>query len=168
MSWLLQAAKILMNKERVQETAVHLSKGFKSAGRYAQDFNSTHFTKVWTEGNAGDIEAQFQIAECYYKGRGVTISLKDSILWYNRAAEGGHARAQCTIALMTFLGRGIEKNPSEAWMWLKLSMDQNDDEAQRSYQSLVNKISQQDRQSGELKASEFVPTIYKYPPTDGE
>lgn len=41
----------------------------------------------------GDAEAQFQLAEAYRFGRGVTADPETAIMWYRRAAAQGHVRA---------------------------------------------------------------------------
>jgi TPR repeat protein len=164
MSWIYGATKMLMKGKRVRETASLLSSGLSSARQYARDFSRTHFSYMWKEAGEGDLEAQFQLAECYFKGRGVEKNEQEAALWYERAARGGHARAQCNYAMIRFLGRGVASNPAEAWMWMKLSLRQNDLNASQTAPGLQKRIAEPDRLEGERMANEFSPVTYIFDP----
>lgn len=161
MSWIFGAAKMLMNKKNVQETVVHLSKGFSAAKQYARDFNTAHFTQVWKEASEGDVESQFQVAESFFKGKGVQPDVVEAALWYERAASGGHSRAQCILAMLCYLGKGVEKDFPAAWKWMRLSLNQDDLEASQAWRIIAEKISSQDRDKGDRLAQEFSPVIFK-------
>lgn len=161
MSWIFGAAKMLMNKKNVQETVVHLSKGLNAAKQYAKDFNCAHFAQVWKEANDGDIESQFQVAESYFKGKGVDPDPAEAALWYGRAASGGHARAQCILAMLCYLGKGVEKDFPTAWKWMRLSLNQDDLEANQAWRTIAEKIPESDRLRGDQLAQDFSLVIFK-------
>ena len=46
-------------------------------------------------------------------------------MFYKRAAELGHARAQCSYGKCLYTGSGAEKDTAEAFRWFKLAADQN-------------------------------------------
>jgi cell division septation protein DedD len=50
----------------------------------------------------GDAEAEFQLAEAYRGGRGVTADPETAIMWYRRAAAHGHVRASEELGFALF------------------------------------------------------------------
>ena len=63
----------------------------------------------------GDIAAQFNLAECYNKGKGgVAKDPSAAFMWYSKAAEQGHFDAQVWLA--RYYDR--KKNYAEAFKWL--------------------------------------------------
>lgn len=166
MSWIFGAAKLLMSSQRVKETAGLLSSGVATARQYMSDFNRTHFSYMWQEANLGDIESQYQLAECYFKGQGIDKSLEDAALWYSRAAQAGHPRAQCNFAMMKYLGQGTSKDPIDAWMWMFLALTQNDLSAVQAAPSLRGKIARADCDLAEQNARNFQPYKFVFAPAD--
>lgn len=51
-------------------------------------------------------------------------------MFYRRAAEMGHIRAQCSYGKCLYLGSGVEQDFAEAYRWFKLAADQGLDIAQ--------------------------------------
>ena len=50
----------------------------------------------------GDAEAEFQLAEAYRGGRGVTADPETAIMWYRRATAHGHVRASEELGFALF------------------------------------------------------------------
>lgn len=46
-------------------------------------------------------------------------------MFYKRAAEVGHARAQCSYGKCLYTGNGVAKDPAEAFRWFKRSAEQD-------------------------------------------
>lgn len=46
-------------------------------------------------------------------------------MFYKRAAEAGHARAQCSYGKCLYTGQGTAKDTAEAFRWFKTAADQN-------------------------------------------
>lgn len=66
--------------------------------------------------------------EEFYQSARRCLSRKDfsgAAVFYRRAAELGHARAQCSYGKCLFTGSGVEKDPAEAFRQFKLAADQN-------------------------------------------
>lgn len=160
MSWIFNTAKILMEKKRVQELSHHLSQGYSAARDYAKDFHRSHFCRVWKEANEGEVESQFQVAEAYFKGKGIDNSIEEAAKWYTHAANGGHPRAQCTLAMLTFLGRGIAQSNRDAWKWMRLALMQDDLEAAQAWISIHGKISEEEIRGGDRDAMDFKPQVF--------
>ncbi|GEM_PF-495495 len=50
--------------------------------------------------------------------------MEGAALFYKRAAEAGHARAQCSYGKCLYTGNGVPKDPAEAFRWFKTAADQ--------------------------------------------
>ena len=61
--------------------------------------------------------AQCELGDCYYYGKGVTQSYKDAVKWYRLAAERGHARAQCNLGFCYEKGYGVTQSYEDAVKW---------------------------------------------------
>jgi hypothetical protein len=72
----------------------------------------------------GDLQAQAELAERYYKGDGVKQNYTQAAHWYKKLAETGVANAQLTLALMYIKGNGVEKNDEQAVHWLTQAAEQ--------------------------------------------
>lgn len=61
---------------------------------------------------AGDMDAQFNLAQAYKLGRGVPMDLKQAEDWFRRAADQGHVGARGNLGLIMFQnGRRAEAMP---------------------------------------------------------
>ena len=69
-------------------------------------------------------EAQNEIGQCYYLGRGVDESKIEAVKWYRKAAEQGHAEAQYRLGIRYLNGGGVDKNVMEAVKWFHQSAEQ--------------------------------------------
>lgn len=157
MFWFGKAAMALASARRFKDTAERAVDAVGKAKEYWRQFAEMEFGTTYGYAKKGDRDAQFDIAERYYKGRGVEQNLEDAILWYQRAARAGHDRAQCTLAMLVFLGRGTSSDPVEAWKWMLLALQAHDQRAQELAPSLVKKLTQEQRWEGERLAEEFRP-----------
>lgn len=69
--------------------------------------------------DAGDSEAQTQLAITYLYGRGIEKDYGEAIKWYRRAAEMTNASAQLQLGLLYLRGEKVEKNYGAALEWLR-------------------------------------------------
>jgi tetratricopeptide (TPR) repeat protein len=67
----------------------------------------------------GYVFAQFQLAEFYQNGRGVTQDYAEAIKWYRKAAEQDFSMAQAKLGSMLYLGLGFPQNYLEAFRWYR-------------------------------------------------
>lgn len=66
--------------------------------------------------------------EQLYQSARRCLSEKDTegaAMFYRRAAELGHARAQCSYGKCLYTGSGVPKNVAEAFRWFKTAAEQN-------------------------------------------
>ncbi len=74
----------------------------------------------------GDADAQYNIAQAYYLGRGVPQNMNLAEQWYERAARQGHEEAQGALGLILFQnGRRREAMP-----WIERAAGRGDPRAQ--------------------------------------
>jgi len=79
---------------------------------------------------AGDAEAQYNLAILYRSGHGVAKDLEKSRQWFLRAAEQGIAAAQYHLGYMYDTGEGAEQNDRYAFLWYRKAAEQGHPKAQ--------------------------------------
>lgn len=78
---------------------------------------------------AGDIHAQFFLANRYKAGQGVPQDINQAFAWYLKAAEKGAAPAQLNVGQMYAQGRGVNRDLAQAKLWLQRAAKQGDNRA---------------------------------------
>ncbi|PKA57790.1 F-box protein [Apostasia shenzhenica] len=78
----------------------------------------------------GNARAQYSLALCLHKGRGVKRNSSEAAKWYLRAAEGGNVRAMYNTFLCYSTGEGFSRNLRKASLWLKRAADSGHRKAQ--------------------------------------
>jgi len=66
---------------------------------------------------------QYNWANLLFDGRGVPIDRPQALVWYERAARQGHARAMNLLGRCHEEGWGCEKNPEAAFDWYRRSAE---------------------------------------------
>lgn len=61
----------------------------------------------------GDAVAQYALALAYENGYSKKVSLADAVIWYKKAADGGHLRAMVRLGEMYAVGYGVEAQSDE-------------------------------------------------------
>jgi cell division septation protein DedD len=74
---------------------------------------------------AGNADAQFNVAQAYRLGRGVAADPKQAMDWYRKAAEQEHPQAAATYGLMLYQGG----DKQGAIPWLQKAADRGDPRA---------------------------------------
>lgn len=81
----------------------------------------------------GDADAQFDLGDLYFNGKGVKKDDAEAARLFKLAAAQGHARAQFYLGDMYSAGRGVLQDYVEAAKWYKLAAAQGDADAQVSF-----------------------------------
>ena len=84
---------------------------------------------------AGDLEAQFELAQRYAVGNEVRQNNAEAVKWYRKAAEQDYADAQFELARCYDTGCGVRKNDVEAAKWYRKAAEQGHGEAQVAFAS---------------------------------
>lgn len=77
-----------------------------------------------------DIEAQFNLACCYFEGIGVDADHREAFKWFKKSAEQGHVQAQSLLAGCYKNGIGVEPDVIKAVELYKMAAEQGDADAQ--------------------------------------
>ena len=80
--------------------------------------------------NAGEAEAQYNLAMLYRDGKGVSKDMAQSALWFRRAAEQGLAAAQYQLGYLYDTGEGLAQSDHEAFVWYRKAAEQGHGGAQ--------------------------------------
>ena len=62
----------------------------------------------------------------YGNGRGVLKDDKQTVKWYQKAADQGYAKAQFNLGVMYAYGEGVLKDLSKAKYWIKKAYENPD------------------------------------------
>jgi len=68
---------------------------------------------------AGDAQAQFELARAYEDGNGVAQDDAAAVEWFRKSAEQRNALAENSLGVMYALGRGVNRDREEAVRWYK-------------------------------------------------
>ena len=71
-----------------------------------------------------DSQAQYNLAESYYKARGVALDYAKAAEWYQKAAEQGNRSAQYALARCYYEGKGLSQDYSKAVRWYQKFVEQ--------------------------------------------
>ena len=86
--------------------------------------NRNQIERATAFANQGNIDAQFNLGWRYGKGQGVNQDYKESLKWYQKAAEQGDKLAQFNLALRFSKGEGTEQDDSKSTIWLRKAAEQ--------------------------------------------
>jgi len=95
--------------------------------------------ELLAQGEEGHVEAQYQLGDAYYSGKGIKKNLQQAFYWHEKAAQQGHSKAQRTLGSMYELGRGVAKDLGKAAHWYRMAANQGLARAQTNLGILLEK-----------------------------
>lgn len=98
-----------------------------ASGVFAQTAN---IVTLMLKAKSGEAEAQNDLGEAYYDGKGVTENLTEAVKWFTKAAEQENAKAQYNLGICYYYGYGVYKDYGEAEKWYTKAAEQGYAEAQ--------------------------------------
>lgn len=81
----------------------------------------SRFSQVLPKAEAGDPQAQFEVARMYQDGDGTKKDLHAAAAWYQKAADRGHGGSQVQLGLMYANGQGVRQDYAAAAKWYRLA-----------------------------------------------
>jgi len=90
------------------------------------------FDEIKAKAEAGNADAQFEIAGMYRKGEGVSQDREEALKWIRKAATHGHARAQDILGSTYRRGDGVAQDYEEAVNWYRKAAEQGYARAQNN------------------------------------
>ena len=119
----------------------------------AEQFQTNLFQRVRERAAGGDAQAQYELGEYYYYGRVVPADFQEALLWFLRAAQQSHAKAQTNAGFMLALGRGAAPDPVEGYKWLLLAAAQNEPSAKKALPTAAARLSPEQRATAEQRVA---------------
>ncbi|WP_455209983.1 tetratricopeptide repeat protein [Kaarinaea lacus] len=89
---------------------------------------------------SGIAQAQFQLAEMYFKGQGTAKDYQQAFHWYRQAAQQGYPLAMQPLARSYEAGLGVTKNATEAQRWYSIAASELDVFAQKGDAGSQNRL----------------------------
>ncbi len=71
---------------------------------------ATQESSLRARAEAGDAEAQYQLASMYWQGKEIDQNRNEALKWYQRAAQHGHQRAQFKVAELYEAGQRVSQD----------------------------------------------------------
>lgn len=78
---------------------------------------SFNFQDMLKKAEAGDIDAQHDLASAYYWGEDIAENHAEASRWYRKAADNGHAASAFRLGRMYIDGEISKTDPREAALW---------------------------------------------------
>lgn len=88
------------------------------------------FEDTLAKANAGDLVSQMEVANAYAKGLGVEKNPKESVVWYEKAADQGNADAQLALGNLYISGKGVPRDSKKAAGYFLFAAEQGKAAAQ--------------------------------------
>ncbi|HEY5604658.1 MAG TPA: tetratricopeptide repeat protein [Gammaproteobacteria bacterium] len=76
------------------------------------------FSQQLPKAEAGDVEAQYDIAIMYEKGNGVSKDMEKAFEWFGKAAKQGNDKAAFKVGYSFLRGEGVAQDYDKALTWL--------------------------------------------------
>lgn len=83
------------------------------------------FKQAMPKAEAGDAEAQYDVASMYEKGNGVAKDADKAFQWYLKAAKQDHDKGAYKVGFSYLRGKGVEANYEKALKWLNVAAEYN-------------------------------------------
>lgn len=126
-------------------------RGAFEKGDYAKAFS------IWKiRAEQKDLESQNYLGIHYMLGLGVKRDFGLAKMWYEKAAISGHVDAQRNLGLMYEAGHGIPRDFENAYIWLYAAYRQGHPRAAASLQTLVTKLSPNNKIVLRKKAKKYI------------
>ena len=91
----------------------------------------------------------------YQTGTGLPQSFNEALLWYEKAAEQGFAKAQHNLGALYGNGQGIPKDLVKAYKWLLLAQQSGYKDSQEALNWLKPQMTSQQIAQSQVLADEW-------------
>ncbi|NGZ26693.1 MAG: sel1 repeat family protein [Magnetococcales bacterium] len=85
---------------------------------------------VQDKADAGDAEAQYQVAVRYAEGEGVGKNPEEAAKWFQKSADNGDVDAMVMMGILFENGQGVKKDLSQAAQWYEKAAQRGHSEGQ--------------------------------------
>lgn len=84
-----------------------------------------------------DPVAHYQLGQLYARGIGVEENKQTALIWFEKAAEAGHSKAQFELARIYWKGDGVAKDKVLSAQWAKAAAEKQVTEAEYLYGAML-------------------------------
>lgn len=81
--------------------------------------SETEISEVFRQANAGNAEAQLELARRYEEGRGLKKDDSEAVNWFQKAGQQGNVAAERDLGVAYLNGRGITQDGKEGVRWIR-------------------------------------------------
>lgn len=85
----------------------------------------TAFELLLYAAKKGHIQAQSDLGDCYYKGKGTSVDYAQAILWYQKAADKGDLYSIGHLGMQYLLAKGVSKDIEKAIFFFTMADEKN-------------------------------------------
>ncbi|UJJ30917.1 tetratricopeptide repeat protein [Halopseudomonas maritima] len=96
--------------------------------------------------NNGDLRAQFELGQLYYRGERVERNYANALNWLEKASIQGQPQAQYRLGMMHFQGEGVTRNLPQAYIILKMSAVNGSNDAMDAADLVALQMNEQEMQ----------------------
>lgn len=79
------------------------------------------FKRALPKAESGNVDAQYDVAEMYEKGKGTDKNQSQAFAWYSKAAQQGDVKAAYKLGVAYLKGNSVDKDFDAALKWLKVA-----------------------------------------------
>jgi uncharacterized protein len=114
--------------------------------------------EAWTPlAQAGHAEAQFDLGEMYYTGRGQDQDYLQAREWFLKAAEQGNGMACLRLGMMYAAAQGVDLDFVEAYEWTLRALSKKVFQAERLRVELAKRLSAEEIAEAENETEDWNP-----------
>jgi len=146
-----------MKKLFVFVTALSLSASVCAYDGPATEQDIENWKSLAVKGNA---EAQYNLAEAYSEGDGVTLDKLEAAKWYERAANQGYIDAQMAMGFIYRGGEGRSMDKVMSYMWFDIAAKGGNASAFNLRNNVAWSMTESEIKEGRKKSKEWKPSIY--------
>jgi TPR repeat protein len=147
----------------------------ESAAGAGKSYKNYDFQTLLKHAKAGNAEAQHEVSDMYFHGKGVDKDYKMAMEWVQKAANQGHTKSEATLGWLYFTGKATPKDYVKAFQWCQKAAKKGDAFAQGMV-GVMYKLGQgtpqdngiafqwfmQAAKNGDALAAYFLCRIYRY------
>ena len=126
----LSALKANVAKRKKSESTGGDAKPTAKASSSQQSSTADNVASYLKLAEQGDKFAQFNLADCYNHGKGISKDKAKAVYWFRKSADQGFAVAQLYLGVCYCFGYGVAEDKAKAFYWYAKAAGQGDADAQ--------------------------------------
>ena len=139
MGWLIRLLLMARSWLTLKSTVLKTKCGIDRAASFTAGIQQKHTERTMEQALGGDPEANYELGERAYEGRGLPCDYQVAAQWFAKAADLGHAKAQSVLGMMFLIGRGVPQDLVKARFYLSQAAEQGDEPAVKNLEKLDRK-----------------------------